>query len=268
MKNKTIGIDAGGSLLKVAYEEHGHFHFRKYPIIELDKAMSWIKLLAPNARYMLTGGKSGIIQSTYLKEGTIIPEFEAACSGAVYFLKKLNLGINKFLLVNIGTGTSFFKIDGEQYDRLLGTGVGGGTFMGLGSLLAKANDFGTLVKLSGEGDKGNVDLLVKDIYAPQEPPIEGSLTASNFAKAGLGSTSTTADQMASVTNMIAETIILLSMQAASIHNLKSVVFIGTTLAGNIPLEKSLMFYSNMLGLQAIFLENGEFSGAVGALLKN
>ncbi|KAK4766632.1 hypothetical protein SAY87_008274 [Trapa incisa] len=43
-----------------------------------------------------------------------------------------------YLLVNIGSGVSMIKVDGDgKFERASGTNVGGGTYWGLGRLLTK-----------------------------------------------------------------------------------------------------------------------------------
>jgi type II pantothenate kinase len=260
------GIDAGGSLVKIAYEEKDRIHYKKYHINELNQAISWLKIAATEMKVALTGGKAHLIQKKYFPEGEIVPEFQATCEGARMFLLKEEKNIEEpFLLVNIGTGTSWHIVNGEKYERILGSGVGGGIFTGLGSLLTSEEDFGKLTALANKGDKGKVDLLVKDIYESDEPPIDGNLTAANFAK-GSKVKHSDADRMAAISNMIVETIFLLTMQAAEIHQVKEVVFIGSTLIGNESLKKGLEYYMNMMGLSATFLKNGEYCGATGAYL--
>jgi type II pantothenate kinase len=265
MSLNTIGIDAGGSLIKIAYEEDGRIHLRKYPIGELEQAINWLKWIAANKKVVLTGGKAEAVKANYYHNAEIINEFTAVCEGAKYLMQKEKISLDKkILLVNIGTGTSWFTIEGENYNRVLGSGIGGGTFMGLGSLLDGPRGFSDLVNMAFKGDRANVDLLVKDIYDQGEPPIPADLTASNFAKAATGYESSVADGIASAINMISETITLLTMQAAAIHKTNKVIFIGSTLAGNSPLQESLSAYSKMSGLESSLLRDGEFSGAIGA----
>ncbi|WP_144481067.1 type II pantothenate kinase [Cytobacillus oceanisediminis] len=265
--NNSIGIDAGGSLLKIAYEENGRLHFRKQPNSEMDGALQWLKIISLNKTIYLTGGKAGTIKANYFPEAKVVDEFSAVCEGSRYLKMKEAMSVSDpYILVNIGTGTSWFTIDGEQYERVLGSGIGGGTFMGLGKMFTEADAFSDLVSLAAEGDKGNVDLLVKDIYHPEKPPIHGELTASNFAKSQGITSSSPADKMASLNNMIAETLTLLTVQAASLHNIKQAVFIGSTLAGNQLLRENLETYCKMSGIDPVFLEHGEFSGAIGAML--
>jgi type II pantothenate kinase len=265
MEQLKAGIDAGGSLIKIAYEENKKIHYKKYSISEMDLAISWLKMVAGNIKVGLTGGKANLIKKAYFPNGLIIPEFQATCEGARLFLLEEGKNTDEpFLLVNIGTGTSWHFVNGKKYERILGSGVGGGIFTGLGSILTAEEDFHRLTVLANEGEKGNVDLLVSDIYESDEPPIDGNLTAANFAK-GSKVKHTEADRMAAITNMIVETIVLLTLQAAALHKTNRVVFIGSTLIGNHSLRKGLKFYMNRLGLSAEFLGNGEYCGAAGAL---
>jgi type II pantothenate kinase len=260
------GIDAGGSLLKIAYFEHEKMHYKKFPIQDMEQALDWIKRVALNLEVALTGGKAHIIQREYFLNGIIIPEFQATCEGARCFLLEEGRKMeDPFLLVNIGTGTSWHILHGDKYERILGSGVGGGIFTGLGTILTNEEDFYRLTQLAHEGNKGMVDLLVKDIYESDEPPIDGNLTAANFAK-GDRLKHSGADRMAALSNLIVETIVLLTLQTAAIHNTKEIVFIGSTLIGNTSLKEGLEYYMNMLGFTSSFLPNGEYCGALGAFL--
>jgi type II pantothenate kinase len=259
-----VGIDAGGSLMKIAYQEKNKMHYKKFPIHEMEAAISWLKIVAPNAKAAITGGKAHIIQQNFFPDEQIIPEFQATCEGAKLFLQEEGRETESpFLLVNIGTGTSWHVIKGNEYERILGSGIGGGTFTGLGGILSHEEDFSELTKIANEGDKGKVDLLVRDIYESAEPPIDGNLTAANFAK-GLKVKHSEQDRVASLVNMIVETIVLLTLQAAALHKTKQVVFIGSTLIGNQSMRNGLEYYMKRIGLTSVFLDKGEYCGAVGA----
>jgi type II pantothenate kinase len=261
-----VGIDAGGSLIKLVYEERGIIHHKIYPISQLDQAMTWLEMIASTANIAITGGKSVYLQKNIFPHATLIPEFQAACNGAKYFLKQEGTALESCILVNIGTGTSWFYLHRNKQERILGSGIGGGTFMGLGELLTGVREFSTLVNLAENGSKANVDLTVSDIYMGEETPLDGALTASNFAKGKVDNQSSE-DLMASVTNMIAETIVLLTLQAATIHQTKEVVYMGSTFSSNEPLKRVLESYKGMLGMNTRFLTKGEYCGAMGALLE-
>ncbi|KAL1301832.1 hypothetical protein AAFC00_006017 [Neodothiora populina] len=70
-----------------------------------------------------------------------------------------------YLLVNIGSGVSMIKVSGpDNFQRIGGTSLGGGTLWGLLSLLTGARTFDQMLAMADKGENGNVDLLVGDIY--------------------------------------------------------------------------------------------------------
>jgi len=264
---KRIGIDAGGSLIKLAIEETDRFTFKKYPIAQLEEAARWLAMISQQAEINLTGGKADFLKQKFFSNARIVKEFDAVCEGANFLIKKTGMKMDqRFLLVNIGTGTSWYVIDGENTERIMGSGIGGGTLMGLGALLSGKTEYSQLVEEAKVGNRGNVDLLVKDIYHPAQPPIEGNLTASNFAKVATGIAHTESDKLAALVNMIAETIVLLSIQAAELSQSTGVVYIGSTLIGNSKLRTILEEFSTKVGLAPYFLADGEYCGAIGSLI--
>jgi type II pantothenate kinase len=264
MQQLKVGIDAGGSLVKIAYQDNKRMHYKKYLITEIDQALSWLKVISPGLKVALTGGRAANIQKKYFSDALLIPEFQATCEGALSFLAEEDVKVNEpFLLINIGTGTSWHLVSDDKYERILGSGIGGGIFTGLGSLLTSEENYHKLTQFATEGEKGKIDMLVKDIYESGEAPINGNLTAANFAK-GIKVQPSNADQLAALANMIAETISLLTMQAAAIHQTKHAVIIGSAIVGNPALRNGLKEYLNMVGLTNRFLSNGEYCGARGA----
>ena len=52
----------------------------------------------------------------------------------------------------------------NDFQRVSGTSLGGGTFLGLCSLLTGCQTFDEALELADKGDSTNVDKLVRDIY--------------------------------------------------------------------------------------------------------
>lgn len=70
-----------------------------------------------------------------------------------------------FILVNVGSGVSVLAVRGpDNYKRISGTSLGGGTFLGLCCLLTGCTTFEEAIQLATKGDHTKVDKLVKDIY--------------------------------------------------------------------------------------------------------
>ncbi|SHF91993.1 type II pantothenate kinase [Ornithinibacillus halophilus] len=264
---QKIGIDAGGSLTKVAYEENGRLHVKTFSNQKMNQLIQWLHITAPNAIFHITGGKSGLIQSSSDQKSIQIEEFQATIQGTNFLLGHENVKIeDEYILVSIGTGTSIYHVTESSFDRILGTGIGGGTLVGLGSILSGEKSYHRLVEMARSGKRNKRDLLVKDIYSPDESPILGELTAANFGKAHMQESNSINDNMASLIQMIGETIITVACQAAAIKQIDKIVFVGSTLSGNDPLRNVLISFRNLYPYEPVFLDKGAYAGAIGALI--
>ncbi|XP_063597667.1 pantothenate kinase 3-like [Penaeus indicus] len=86
-----------------------------------------------------------------------------------------------FLVVNIGSGVSILAVDGpDNYRRVSGTSLGGGTFLGLCCLLTGCKTFEEAIELAAKGTNETVDKLVRDIYGGdyQRFGLSGNIVAS------------------------------------------------------------------------------------------
>lgn len=64
-----------------------------------------------------------------------------------------------FLLVNIGSGISILHVESENnYRRITGTSIGGGTFLGLCCLLTDCSSYDEAIRLASHGDSTKVRL--------------------------------------------------------------------------------------------------------------
>ncbi|WP_067726088.1 type II pantothenate kinase [Oceanobacillus damuensis] len=264
---KRIGIDAGGTLIKIAYEERGRLHVKTYPNQEMEKLVHWLNNVTPDAELHMTGGKSRHMTTIAKHKQLQADEFQAIVEGTRYLLDmESHRQIDNYIVVSIGTGTSIFHVTQTNFERVTGSGIGGGTLIGLGSLITGKKEFKELVKAAANGKHENSDLLVKDIYAPEVPPLFGDLTAANFGKAHDHELATTNDHMAALIQLIAESTILLATQAAAMKNAQKIVFVGSTLNGNKPLKDALSSFQNIMPYEPVFLEKGPYAGAIGALI--
>lgn len=264
----NIGIDAGGTLIKVAYMKNDLLEFEKFPIADLEHVASWINGL-DNIKICTTGGKATFLRSLLSQKAEQIVEFEATSSGVRHLLATSGITEESYILTNVGTGTSIHRIDKSEQQRVGGTGVGGGTMMGLSQLLTGITDYDSIVPLAAKGIRDRIDLKVSQIYKGTVPPIPGDLTASNFgnvdpmvSKADLEKE----ELLASVIGMVGETVATVSVLAAGQYGVSSVVFIGSSFIRNEFLKDVVQSYTRLRGANPIFLENGEYSGAIGALL--
>ena len=74
-----------------------------------------------------------------------------------------------------------------------------------------------------------------------------------------------ADVAHAIAGLIAENVALLCTALAAAAQVTRVVFGGSTLRGNEGLQEMLAQLVRAYGREPVFLENGEFTGALGAL---
>jgi type II pantothenate kinase len=134
------------------------------------KALSFLVSQNPQEIYQLTGLDNKHTASTT----THVP---------------VDLGNNNlypYMLCNIGSGVSILHVNSkDDYKRVSGTALGGGTFFGLAKLLTKLKSFKECMEEAAVGDETTVNMLVKDIYGGRYGlELPGDFTASFFGKVG------------------------------------------------------------------------------------
>ena len=92
-------------------------------------------------------------------------------------------GLSKAVVVSMGTGTAFVRAEKNgNVKHLGGTGVGGGTLLGLSNRMLNIRHFEDLVEMAGNGNLENVDLFIKDITREQIIGLPPDLTAQTSEK--------------------------------------------------------------------------------------
>jgi len=263
----AVGIDSGASLTKVAIRSGREMLHRVLPAGDARPAEKLVGELAPR-RIGLTGGGAGELSRRLGAEAVRVNEFAAWGAGASALLDAEGREApHPFLLVSLGTGTSVMLADRLSVNRVGGTALGGGTVMGLGALLLGRASFDEICALASRGDRRHIDMLVSDIYRPGEIPLTGDLTAANFGKPSLrsGTKPKPEDVAAAIMGLVGENVALICGGLAAPHAVRHIVFGGSTLRDNPALREVLRDITSALGREPVFLERGEYAGAVGAL---
>ena len=83
------------------------------------------------------------------------------CSDLGLSVRAADSDLYPYLLVNIGSGVSLLKVEGDgQYERVSGSSLGGGTFWGLCRLLTRCKSFDEMLELSMRGDNSKVTIVL------------------------------------------------------------------------------------------------------------
>lgn len=180
------------------------------------------------------------------------------------------------LLVNVKTGTSFYRMDSPtDFVRVGGSSIGVSTIMALGKTLLQESSIRKMIdigKTSGTASK--VDLLVEDIYGGDCDSIglAGSIIASCLGKATGDSVSSPADVAKSLLDMICMNTAQLTNLHAKVHKCRTALIVGS-LADEPVLAECTQRVLHILagksddGLKAVFLKQSKYLGCLGALLR-
>jgi len=257
----TVGLDVGATLCKVAVVGD-RLETEHHPAHDLSHVRTRVERARP-ARVVATGGGASELGEAVAGCRVLhVAEFDAWARGAPIVAAHERITLpERHLLVSLGTGTSILGIEGRRAWRAGGTAVGGGTALGLAKLLLGVERFDDLIALAARGDRSHVDLLVSEVYRAAPTAVARNLTASNFAKLA---SRRPEDLAHALMGLIGETVVLVALGLARDAGVETVVYCGTTLAGNAPLRAIIEEISTFFGLRPVFLARGAYCGAIGA----
>lgn len=281
MNRVVIGIDVGGTTTKIVGFRMGadgtkeliapHFVRATDPLTSVYGALGRFTVengleLGDIDRILMTGaGSSFITKPIYGLSCQPVPEFTSIGIGGLYLS-----GLDEAIVVSMGTGTALIhasrKAGKDAVEYLGGTGVGGGTLVGLCRRLIGVETVEHIEQLAAGGNLDNVDLRIKDISRNHlYHGINENLTAANFGK--VSDLATPDDLALGVANMVAETIAMLSVFAARSYSLRNIVLTGnlTTIA---PIRRvfEAMNASDSFGVRFLTPSNSQFGTVIGAAL--
>jgi type II pantothenate kinase len=224
--------------------------------------VEYIERQQPQVVAVTGGGAMRLCAGLGRAQAHLVPEFEAWALGAPILARRAGIELpERYLLVSMGTGTSIHGVCGGRSERAGGSALGGGTLLGLGRLLLPVDSFADVVALAARGDRAAVDLLVGDIYTHGEPPIPPHINAASFGKLA---SRRPEDLAHALMGLVGENLGVICGTLARSHRTDTILYCGSTLDENQPLQDILTTVSWMYGVSAIFLPQGAYCGAVGA----
>ncbi|MGE0820768.1 MAG: BadF/BadG/BcrA/BcrD ATPase family protein [Candidatus Binatia bacterium] len=185
-----------------------------------------------------------------------IPEISAIGVGGSTLAEK-----SEALVVSLGTGTALVSVRDGQIEHVGGTGIGGGTLLGLARHLLGVTRLDTVEQLAAHGDLSRVDLTVGDITGGPVGIVPASATASNFGK--IRADPTQADKALALVNMVAEVTFTVSLMAARARQHQDIVLTGK-LTRVKPLRDRLEAMQPRRGENLIIPPHAEYATAIGA----
>ena len=271
----VIGIDVGGSTTKIV-------GFRKTaagrelispllvkatdPVTSIYGAFGKFTdvnglALADIEKVLTTGvGASYLSRPIYNLPCGAVPEFSSIGRGGLYLSR-----LPEAIVVSMGTGTAIVHARaGQETHYLGGTGVGGGTILGLSKKMLGIESVAHLEELATEGDLSRVDLRIGDITKKDDlTALPETMTAANFGK--LSDLAGQGDVALGILNMVFETIGMLALFAARAENVKDIVLTGN-LTGIPYASHVFATLSDMFRVHFLIPEHAQYATVIGTAL--
>lgn len=267
----VIGIDVGGSTTKIVGFAGSRLIQPLYvratdPLASLYGAFG--KFTAQNdikldeiSHVMVCGVGSAYLNApVYGIPTTHVSEFDATGRGGLYLS-----GLDNAVIVSMGTGTAIVHADGSSRTYLGGTGVGGGTVIGIAKKMIGVSQIDDIVALASDGDVSRVDLRLCDITGKNIiPTLPPESTAANFGK--VSDVASPSDIALGILNMVYESIAMLAVFAARGLGINSIVLTGNLAV--LPQSKRIFSaLSGMFNVDFIIPHNARFATVIGAALE-
>ena len=264
-----IGIDVGGSTTKIVGFQDGNMIAPQFvkasdPLTSLFGAFGKFTVennieLPDIEKIILTGvGSSYVTKPLYGLPCERAAEFDCIARGGIYLS-----GLSEAIVVSMGTGTAIIHANDKGHMHYFGgTGIGGGTVVGLAKKMLGMDNIAHIVEIAKTGSLDNVDLRIKDMYSGNSS-LQGNLTAANFGK--LSDMAAPGDIALAIINMVYETAAMLGIFAARSKDLKNIVLTGnlTSIPQAKPIFENL---TQFFGVTFIIPEHAQFATAIGAAL--
>ncbi len=209
---------------------------------------------------MLTGvGSTFIEKPIYSLPCVHAGEFNCIGLGGLYLS-----GLDRAVVASLGTGTALvYSKRGCEPQYLGGTGVGGGTLLGLSRKLLGTDNIEDIEALAKDGKIENIDLFVGDMTRKDIGGVSSRLTAANFGN--ISGFATNSDIALGLFNMVYETVAMMAIFASRSFDVKDIVLTGNLTTAS-PAHDIFTALTDYFGINFVIPEYSSFSTVIGAAL--
>lgn len=265
----VIGLDIGGSTTKIIGLHEGRLIGREWvrandPVASAYGAVG--KFISQNrlgirdiARIRVTGVGASHLSGDLLDVPTVkTPEFKAIGLGGLYVADA-----PEAIVVSMGTGTAIVLARADLVSHIIGSGVGGGTLLGLAGKMLNVRDFSLFNELAGSGDLGHIDLTIGDITRDEIPGLSPDTTASNFGK--VSDSASQEDIALGIVNLIFQSVGTAAVLSARLNDVQRIIITGNLTrirSGKAVFQR----FADLYGVRIDVPDGAEYATAIGAAL--
>ena len=210
-------------------------------------------------RHVVFTGSANGMPAAMKNRITIVAEIDAIGFGGAALTD-----FSECIVVSMGTGSAVIHFAENSAKHLGGSGVGGGTIKGLGSLICGLDDPSQIEVLALKGNASKLNLTISDLGYDQISFLGADMTASNFASL---KSDRVEDQAAAILDLVGETVgIIASICARSVNCTDRIVMVGKV-AQNRFIRQVLNLVGKLYQTTFIFPDNPGHATVYGAAVK-
>jgi type II pantothenate kinase len=268
-----VGIDIGSTITKAISVEQGNV-INQVKTKAMDAVTSatgaFGKMLVENnirlgdiEKIRITGAGSPKIKDDIFGIPTEkVDEVTAIGVGGLFLAQTAGLSPeNPIVITNVGTGTILIEASREKIAHLGGSGVGGGTILGLAKRLLSLSAFNDIMETAKDGNRKTVDLLLEDIMESDISFLSRESTAANFGK--MLDTAKNEDIAMSILTLVFEVIGMLSVFAARGKQIDNVLITGS--GSDNPIGREILDQvAAMYRINFVYPSFAQYTTAIGA----
>ena len=170
------------------------------------------------------------------------------------------------LVVSAGSGTAVISARNDMYSHITGTGVGGGTLLGLGRLLLGTTDVAIIDAMAMRGDANGADLALRDVVSGPIGSLPLDATAVNFGRLARQNSSAEPDDLAAaLMTLVGQVIAITAINAARAERIERVVMIGH-MTDMTSFRRVIDQVGEYYGMRVLLPAHAGFGTAIGALM--
>jgi type II pantothenate kinase len=276
LNENAVAIDFGASNTDVAAVVDGKLYLwserrRGMPSVENMHALLTAQGIALTelVRIAVTGGHHQLLPDVVagipvVKVGELLA---IGRGGQALATGSLMLPEEALLVVSAGSGTAMVAARGQTFQHVTGTGMGGGTLLGLGKLVLSTIDPTEIDCLAQVGDPNGADLALRDVVSGPIGTLPSDATAVNFGRvARMEWSPSREDLAASLVNMVGQVIATLATNAARAATLQRGVVTGH-LTDMLTMRTTMARVGTFFGFPLETCAEAGYATVIGALLR-
>lgn len=220
------------------------------------------------AHLAVTGGQHMVLPATLAGCDVVaVPEVTAIGRGgqALSLLRDADPA-TPLVVVSAGSGTAVVSARGATYAHITGTGVGGGTLLGLGRLLLGTTDVELIDAMALRGDANGADLALRDVVSGPIGALPPDATAVNFGRLARQTAEAQPDDLAAaLMTLVGQVIAITAINAARAERIGRIVIIGH-MADMPSFRRVIALVGTYYGMALEVPDRAGYGTALGALM--